>query len=376
MNDIDLTKILKDCPRCTKLYSTIYGEVELDKIKKESEYPIILSRNDGSNFDVTADGKYLKDWDGECTLFPSREQRDWSKFTAPWYKNEKASSQTNERTWLYLVSDVLTWKDGIGQYLDDTRVQELAKRLCSEYLQKLYSPSNAGKNEQKSADKIKPKIKVGDWVVNDYCRGRVVELTDDAYLLDTGQGIPFSCEHNAHLWTIQDAKDGDVLCCKSGWMCIFKAINNHTNTFSSYCFMDSDKWFSNRGSEGHTLDKEFIKAYHGEIHPATKEQRDALMKAMNDAGYEWDAKKKELKKLVHNRFDPKTLKAFDKVLVKGNKMDCVWKCSLHSHFDANYRHSFCANTGIYKMCIPYNDETKHLVGTTEEAPEYYRYWED
>ena len=43
----------------------------------------------------------------------------------------------NERAWLYLVSDVLTWKDGIGQYLDDPRVQELAKRLCSKYAQKL-----------------------------------------------------------------------------------------------------------------------------------------------------------------------------------------------------------------------------------------------
>ena len=39
----------------------------------------------------------------------------------------------NERAWLYLVSDVLTWKDGIGQYLDDPRVQELAKRLCNDY---------------------------------------------------------------------------------------------------------------------------------------------------------------------------------------------------------------------------------------------------
>ena len=45
----------------------------------------------------------------------------------------------NERAWLYLVSDVLTWKDGIGQYLDDPRVQELAKKLCSEYSQKLYN---------------------------------------------------------------------------------------------------------------------------------------------------------------------------------------------------------------------------------------------
>ena len=78
-------------------------------------------------------------------------------------KGEQASSQTNERAWLYLVSDVLTWKDGIGQYLDDPRVQELANRLCSNYAQKLYNPSNSsntGKNEQKSDDKIEPKFKV------------------------------------------------------------------------------------------------------------------------------------------------------------------------------------------------------------------------
>ena len=55
-------------------------------------------------------------------------------------KKEKALSQANEHAWLYLVSDVLTWKDGIGQYLDDPRVQELAKKLCSEYAQKLYNP--------------------------------------------------------------------------------------------------------------------------------------------------------------------------------------------------------------------------------------------
>ena len=79
-------------------------------------------------------------------------------------QSEQAPSQTNERAWLYLVSDVLTWKDGIGQYLDDPRVQELAKRLCSKYAQKLYNPSNTGKNEQKSSDKIEPKFNVGDWV--------------------------------------------------------------------------------------------------------------------------------------------------------------------------------------------------------------------
>lgn len=46
--------------------------------------------------------------------------------------------QTNKRAWLYLVSDVLTWKDGIGQYLDDSDVQELTKKLRNKYAQKLY----------------------------------------------------------------------------------------------------------------------------------------------------------------------------------------------------------------------------------------------
>ena len=53
-------------------------------------------------------------------------------------QGERNFPSVNERAWLYLVSDVLTWKDGIGQYLDDPRVQELAKRLCSEYAHKLY----------------------------------------------------------------------------------------------------------------------------------------------------------------------------------------------------------------------------------------------
>lgn len=48
--------------------------------------------------------------------------------------------QTNKRAWLYLVSDVLTWKDGIGQYLDNSDVQELAKKLRNKYAQKLYNP--------------------------------------------------------------------------------------------------------------------------------------------------------------------------------------------------------------------------------------------
>ena len=150
-------------------------------------------------------------------------------------------------------------------------------------------------------DKIEPKFKVGDWAVNKFGDSWHIDSFDKKnYQVSDGKGnynyFPISKQDEMHLWTIQDAKDGDVLCCKSGWTCIFKAVDNHTNTFSSYCFMDSDKCFFNSGSESHTLDKNFIKVYNGEIHHATKEKCYTFMKAMNDAGYEWDAKKKKLNK--------------------------------------------------------------------------------
>ena len=83
----------------------------------------------------------------------------------------------------------------------------------------------------------------------------------------------------------------------------------------------------------------------------------------------WDKPKIE-------RFDPKTLKPFQRVLVRDTNID-VWQCEMFSHFcsqETTYPF-FCCGSPYY-YCIPYNSETEHLVGTTEEAPEYYRYWED
>ena len=80
--------------------------------------------------------------------------------------------------------------------------------------------------------------------------------------------------------------------------------------------------------------------------------------------------------LKKDRFDPKTLKPFDKVLVRSENI-FNWNCSLFSNIDDfSSKYPFSCLSMCYRFCIPYNDETKHLVGTKEEAPEYYRYWED
>ena len=163
MNEnIDLTKILKDCPRDWKLYSSIHGEVQFRYIDN-GDFPIVVELSDSSDVDFTKDGKLYSGYDGECALLPSKNQRDWSKFTAPWYKKEK--------------------------------------------------------------------------------------------------------------------------------------------------------------------------------------------------------------------FDPKTLKAFDRVLVRNFKT-IKWRCEHFSHFDGGNYNPCIASCCSYTFCIPYNDDTKQLVGTTEEAPEYYRYWEN
>ena len=112
MNEnIDLTKILKDCPKGWKFYSSVYGDVEFVEILPNIPFPnrsqenelyllktLMLERPirlkaDFFEYGISSAGKHIKGV-GECTLFPSREQRDWSKFTAPWYKKEKFDTKT------------------------------------------------------------------------------------------------------------------------------------------------------------------------------------------------------------------------------------------------------------------------------------------
>ena len=83
MNEnVNLSKILRDCLKGTKLYSTTYGDVELIRVNQNDNvyYPIEIKLSDDSINSVTTDGRLCEYYNGECVLFPSKEQRDWSKF--------------------------------------------------------------------------------------------------------------------------------------------------------------------------------------------------------------------------------------------------------------------------------------------------------
>lgn len=224
------------------------------------------------------------------------EYHNWAK-----KQGEQTSLQTNERAWLYLVSDVLTWKDGIGQYLDNPRVQELAKKLCSEYAQKLYNStvfsnsSNIKNDEQKPADKIKPKFHEGDWITNGDHTWKIVEVKPLDYILQSQDGnivddnISY-VDKEFNLWTIADAKDGDVLVTDFGEndsIVMYKSRCT-IDTINVHCCLDNKFTSSNIG----VFNAEDVK-------PATKHQHDLLFQAMKEKGWEWNNDKKELKTIEH-----------------------------------------------------------------------------
>lgn len=105
MNEnIDLTKILKDCPQGTKFYTPVWGEVSFEKILDKELYTIQIDTR-GGYCHLTKEGYFIKSDYAECILFPSKEQRDWSKFTAPWYKKEKFDPKTLQPFDKVLVRD-------------------------------------------------------------------------------------------------------------------------------------------------------------------------------------------------------------------------------------------------------------------------------
>ena len=174
----------------------------------------------------------------------------------------------------------------------------LAKRkyFSKEKLQGALKEQGLEYKDGEIVESQRPKFKVGDWVIDKqgiaHQIANVVEnVTNHIYGYDIVGGGYFNDNmEGIRLWTIQDAKDGDVLALISG-QCIFLFDGNN----KEYCHYSkiTDNFSPNYNYMGF-IQHQFV--------PATKEQRELLFQKMKEAGYEWDAEKKELKK-IDNRFD-------------------------------------------------------------------------
>ena len=120
MNEnLDLTKILEGCPVGTKFYHLVYGEVRFCMIDTwDYNYPIqFIGR--GRRISVTEDGKTWRGYDGECIVFPSKDQRDWSRFERFWDKQkvEKFDPKTLQPFDKVLIKNGNFWTPNFFGYI-------------------------------------------------------------------------------------------------------------------------------------------------------------------------------------------------------------------------------------------------------------------
>ena len=254
---LNLVEILKDCPKGTKLYSIVHGEVEFYQIALgDTKYPICFKYVDkkGDTYMVclTMEGKYV-DVDGECILFPSKENRDWSKFN--------------------IEPEMI---DGEVYYA---------------------------------------KIGYVEWV----------------YIYR--KNYTYKTQHYVAV------------------------LNNYLMEFNNIC----------------TTHNENIKL----IRKATEEEKRLFFEIIEKNGRKWDEEKKELVK-IEPKFDINTLQPFDKVLVRSINNE-LWLIDFFSHIIKNNdipSPIFCCMCSIPQQCIPYNEETKHLVNTHAMPPKKYITWKE
>lgn len=176
--------------------------------------------------------------------------------------------------------------------------------------------------------KLKPKFKIGDWIVGSEVIFKVAQYEDEyGYELTDTTGYvahsvsPDYVESNFHLWTINDAKDGDVLVCKGN------IKDSNGIKYERICL------FNNIGKAFFTLTKtsNYVEEYDINVNidypdntiPATKEQKEILFMAMREAGYEWDNKNKKLKKIEPKKLDADKVIEWLKPLHHGRIIDGI-----------------------------------------------------
>ena len=311
MNEnINLCEILKDTPKGTKLYTPIFGEVEFIGIEGSSlpKYPISVTKN-GFTYYFTKEGYYSEDGI-ECLLFPSKDQRDWSKC-------QKS----------FVNGDIITSKAGGIVLFSHTQTHFECNNVV--YYHCLFYPPQ--------------KFELG---------------------LNYGIGSVSDCRY-----ATEEEKQK-----------LFQAIKNN-----------GYKW----NTETKTLEKLIVPKFKvgDKIRHKTTNKDDIyeISKVYDDSygldGFTWMIymKYQDNYELVPNKFDIFTLKPFDKVLVRNGKQD-KWQIGLFSYLEekklgidyGSYTKYFKSvttynvNSDFYYYCIPYNDNTIHLVGTTKEAPEFYQ----
>lgn len=143
MNEnLNLCQILKDCPKGTKLWSPVWGDVVLKEIKDGSSIPIKLTSVCSDLIALYPNGKMYDLKEAECVLFPSKDQRDWSKFKAPVKRFNPEEFKPFDKV-LLCDKDMRLWIPGFfGSLLKDIDGKYVVVELGSGYRWEICIPYN------------------------------------------------------------------------------------------------------------------------------------------------------------------------------------------------------------------------------------------
>lgn len=332
---INIAAILKDKPQGTKLYDWLHNiDVELDTISTTDTETVVWCTNETNN-NTTCHRGYSEFGtergypDGLQILFPSKEMRDWSKFA--WKKGD------------VLVSKHET-KEVIFDGFDDDYYVTFKGKHALETIE--------GESEYKGES--------DDGYNYFYTENYYLESEDAAQTyINTLEKI-LGGKLNRETLEIEkqtEFKDGDIAFADYGNRQNVFVVSDKTDLsegYSSFISLDLSSLTLSMGCRISFFKKDLCK-----LRLATEEEKKQFFSALEKEGKRWDSDKKAIVDLK-----PKVeLKPFDKVLVRDFGSQ-AWQVSLFGYKDSDFY--YCCNGCGWNQCIPYNEETAHLLGTTGE----------
>lgn len=329
--EINITETLKDKPQGTKLYDWLYNrDVELDTISTTDTETVVWCTNETDN-NTTCHRGYSEFGtvrgcpDGLQILLPSKGMRDWRKFN--WKKG-----------------DVLVSKDNVHIIFEKFEDDAYTRFKGKHYLWKECDEEDYEKEETYMLTSVFEKA-------NDDAAQTYIKTIEERF------GGKLNLE-TLEIEKQSEFKDGDILFTKTN-MLHFPSVfilDTNRNEMRSYVRFLIERGHIDYGMPVYNLDTNRFRY-------ATEEEKQRLFEALAKEGKAWDAEKKEVVVLK-----PKwTPKPFDRVITRVND-DAIWTANIFSHIDRHGKYVTlgCISGYDHYHCLPYNEDTAKLIGTTDD----------
>ena len=327
--DIDIYEILKDVPKGTEFYTSLCGNVRLAYLEsnKEAGEAIWTENNDGE-YSFNKNGRWMKG--GEVLLLPSKEMRDWNKF--------------------FKKGDVLVHRNGdihvIFEGFKDNRYtrfngKHYLWKECFEDYNKEISEMITFTFRKASDDEAKTYIKTLEKHFGGKLNRETLEIEKTQPEFNDGD-IVFVGSYMLGINT-------------SSMIAIFRKEKEIDKYKFSPALCESNVHDTYLRETPVVLSPSDIKTFR----LATEEEKKQFFSALANKGKAWDSEKKKVVNLK-----PKCeFKPFDKVVVRCSEAD-RWSIDFFSYKVHNGY--ICTGDAWFGYCLPYNDETAHLLGTADD----------